>query len=69
MSASYRRATRLARWNEKPSESSVRRVPNHELQRTRDIVLLSSPRLVAAVAELGSLAKNMADDPYNPSAI
>jgi hypothetical protein len=32
-------------------------------------VLLSSPRLVAAVAELGSLAKNMADDPYNPSAI
>jgi hypothetical protein len=34
MSASYRRATRLARWNKKPSESSVRRVPNHALQRT-----------------------------------
>jgi len=55
MSASYRRATRLAGWNKKPSESSVRRVLNHTLQRTGDIALLSSLRLVAVVAELGSL--------------
>jgi len=55
MSASYRRATRLARWNKKPSESSVRRVLNHTLQRTGDIALLSSLCLVAAVAEVGSL--------------
>jgi hypothetical protein len=55
MSASYRRATRLAGWNKKPGESSVRRVLNHTLQRTGDIALLSSLRLVAAVAELGSL--------------
>jgi hypothetical protein len=34
MSASYRRATRLARWNKKPSESSVRRVPTPAMQRT-----------------------------------
>jgi hypothetical protein len=34
MSASYRRATRLARWNKKPSESSVRRARNHTLQQT-----------------------------------
>src|SRR5205807_10333092 len=44
MSASYRQATRLAGWNRKPSESSVRRVPNHTLQRTDGIPLLSSPR-------------------------
>jgi hypothetical protein len=44
----------LARWKKKPSESSVRRVPNHTLQRTGGIALLSSPRLVAAVADLVS---------------
>jgi len=43
MSASSRRATRLARWNKKQSESSVRRVPNHTSRRTDGTALLYRP--------------------------